>query len=93
MIVPVKGTGAMSIDLRGIADGDAITLVAEPENKFDPHAIRVEHDGRLVGYLAKELAARIRADDFEGTVAAVLPHPMTGVPSGLRISIERREQS
>lgn len=92
MIVPVKGTGAMNVDLRGIAEGDVIALVAEPTNKFDPHAIRVEHGGRLVGYLAKELAARIKASDFHGSIAYVLPHPETGVPAGLRISIERTER-
>src|SRR4029077_16092297 len=84
MIVPVKGVAAMS-------EGDALPLVAEPENQYDPHAIRVEHGGRRIGYLAKELAARITADAYEASVAYVLRYE--NVPAGLRILLNRREKS
>jgi HIRAN domain len=90
VIVPVKGVAAMNVDLRGIAEGDALGLVAEPENQHDPHAIRVEHGGRRIGYLAKELAARITADAYEASVAYVLRYE--NVPAGLRILLNRREQ-
>jgi hypothetical protein len=33
------------------------TLVREPSNSYDENAVRVESDGRLLGHLAKELAA------------------------------------
>jgi hypothetical protein len=87
MVIVVKGTGAMSIDLSGISEGDPVALVAEPKNPHDPHAIRIEHGGRLVGYVDRNLANRIVAEQYVGEVSAVLPHPETGVPAGLRVSI------
>lgn len=39
-------------ELEGVAQ-----LVPEPGNRFDRHAVRVEVDGKLVGYLPKEHAA------------------------------------
>ena len=36
-------------------------LVREPANPYDPNAVRVEADGRLLGYVAKEDAARFHA--------------------------------
>lgn len=91
MIIVAKGTGAMNVDLTGIAEGDPVALVAEPENPCDSHAIRLEHGGRLVGYVDRNLAARLVAGDYVGAVAQVLPHPVTGLPAGLRVSIERRD--
>ncbi|MCF6095420.1 HIRAN domain-containing protein [Thermovorax subterraneus] len=37
----------------------AVTLVREPNNKYDPNAIRVEVEGLHVGYIAKEFAAKL----------------------------------
>jgi hypothetical protein len=34
-------------------------LAVEPSNPHDPNAIRVEVDGRLVGYIAREVAAQL----------------------------------
>jgi hypothetical protein len=87
MIVPVKGVAAMQVDLTGIDEGDPLALVAEPENQYDSHAIRVEHDGRRIGYLDRNLAARITADTFRASVAAVLFYE--GEPKGLRIFLNR----
>ncbi len=39
------------------SDGDLVELLPEPKNKFDPDAIRVRRNGRLIGY--------IPADDCE----------------------------
>jgi len=36
------------------ADADDISLVPEPENKYDDHAVRVIYAGKHVGYLARE---------------------------------------
>ena len=87
MIVPVKGVAAMGIDLSDIGVGEVALLVPEPENSHDAHAIRVEVRGRLVGYLDRHLAARINAADYRATVGAVLPHPETGKPAGLRLDL------
>ena len=37
-------------------------LVPEPDNPKDPHAIRVDVDGRQVGYLSRDNAQRYRAE-------------------------------
>lgn len=47
-------------------DGPAQTehlaqLVAEPSNPYDRNAVRVEIDGRLVGYLPRQFAGRLSA--------------------------------
>lgn len=89
MILFVAGTAAMGIDLSGIAVGDPVSLVAEPDNQYDPHAIKVIHGGRHVGYLQRAFAATHRAKDYQATVSAVLPHPVTGKPAGLRLNVER----
>ena len=40
--------------------GEAVVLKREPSNRYDANAIRVERvDGAQIGYLPKELAARI----------------------------------
>lgn len=38
-----------------------VDLVREPENKFNPKAIRVEYSGRRIGYVDDE-----KVDEFEG---------------------------
>lgn len=38
-------------DLRGLAEGDSLRLTREPENKFDANAVRIDHDGKKLGYV------------------------------------------
>jgi hypothetical protein len=38
---------------RELHEGDALTLVREPDNMHDPHAIRVEWHGQKLGYLPR----------------------------------------
>lgn len=89
MIVPVAGVAAMGSDLTGIEIGDPAVLVAEPDNPYDSSAIAVWVRGRHVGYLQRELAARLArlAGDppANATVAQVLFHD--GRPSGLRLEL------
>lgn len=40
----------------GVEHDCIATLRAEPENPYDPDAVRVELDGRLVGYLSRGAA-------------------------------------
>jgi hypothetical protein len=92
----VKGVGAMGTNLAGIKEGDAVALVAEPSNPHDSHAIRVEapepgrNEGRLLGYVPRDVAKHMNAADYTASVALVLPHPETGQPAGLRIDIKQR---
>ena len=51
--------------------GDALTLVREPDNRFDPEAIRLEWNGRKIGYVPRqENAALARQLDAGNTVEA-----------------------
>jgi hypothetical protein len=37
-----------------LRQGDRLTLVREPDNEFDPNAIRVEWQGRKLGYVPRK---------------------------------------
>jgi hypothetical protein len=44
-------------DLSLLAVGSLLTLVREPENPYDPNAIRVEFNGKKLGYIPKVMTA------------------------------------
>lgn len=52
--------------IRMIGKTDIVQLVREPENKFDPNAIQVLHEGNKVGYLPAKLALEIASDMDNG---------------------------
>ena len=60
--VNVAGESHYQDALRAIAGAGEVRhetearLIREPENEYDPNAIRVEIDGRKVGYLPRDLA-------------------------------------
>ncbi len=39
--------------LEELQPGEPLTLVAEPDNPFDAHAIRIEAQGRKIGYVPR----------------------------------------
>ena len=39
--------------IKNLRRGDLISLIPEPENKYDPKAIRVESAGKILGYVQK----------------------------------------
>ena len=41
--------------------GEDLELVPEPDNKYDPNAIKIEYGGFLLGYVPKKLSAEISA--------------------------------
>jgi len=47
--------------------GDVLTLVREPENPYDPRAVRVEWRGRKLGYLPRRENAAVAAEMDRGT--------------------------
>lgn len=68
--VPPSIEGALD-HLRGL-DADArFTLEAEQNNPFDEHAVRVMHDGVLVGYVPKKASSEIRGLLDAGRVTGV----------------------
>lgn len=40
--------------LHGIAEGEDLTLICEPENPYDPTAVRIEWQGYHIGYVPKK---------------------------------------
>lgn len=60
-------------------EGDALALVREPDNPHDPRAVRVEWQGRQLGYLPRAenetvAAAMDRGERVEGRIAALVRH-------------------
>jgi hypothetical protein len=69
--IPVVAGLAYVEHVRRLASTFAVTLTAEPENRYFRHAIVVSVDGVKVGYVAPEIAANVY-----DTVAAA-PAPIT----------------
>lgn len=59
--------------------GDPLTLVREPHNIHDPHAVRVEWQGIQLGYLPRAeneavAAALDRGETLAARIGALVPH-------------------
>ena len=57
----IVGQKHLNLDpyLTGILPGTPVTLVREPTNRFDPNAVQVWIDGKVVGYIPKADAATL----------------------------------
>ena len=53
----VKGISHYQASAQACASGDTVTLVPDPDNRYHPQAVGVEHQGQLIGYLERALAA------------------------------------
>lgn len=59
-----------------LAIGSPLTLIREPENRFDPLAIRVEWNGQMIGYVPRaenEIAAGLldRGERLSASIASL----------------------
>lgn len=79
--------------LAALHPGDRLTLVREPANPHDPHAVRVTtRDGRTLGYLRAQLAGRIAPSMDAGAGYGAVVAAVTGGgdrPMGVNILLER----
>lgn len=92
LTVAVRGIQAGGYDISHCLDGDRVELVPEPMNEYDPHAIRVDAlTGETLGYVPADYAAAMDGREWSGTIAAVLSHPKTGAPAGLRLTLRRKD--
>jgi hypothetical protein len=68
-VVPVAGVSYRldALQHEGFAPGRRLSLVAEPDNEHDPHAIAIWDDGRTVqaGYVPAEVARGLRAEEWQ----------------------------
>lgn len=91
-IVPVAGVSFRQGALRSCVEGDFVTIAAVSDNPHDPQACTVtSSSGELLGFLPKNLAARLRLREGEcwtGVITSVL----RGDTWGLRLKITARRE-
>ncbi len=63
--------GAQAI-LDGLNEDDFLALEREPENRFDPFAVKVLNNGHHVGYLPRHIAPLIGKIMVDGRVKTVM---------------------
>ena len=80
-------------------DGQSLTLVAEPTNKYDKNAIMVmgshqDSDGKWheehVGYVPKKLAAKVKADELIVNLVTMFV-PFQGKSPGIRMDLWKKD--
>jgi hypothetical protein len=85
------GTSRQAIILREIFEDDPIALELEPDNPYDPNAVKVlSKFGNQIGYLGKDVAERLKIAlineiDIRVKASWVSGEKMKGV--GLRIEL------
>ena len=91
-VVPIAG---VSFRLEMLQDdafspGRPLTLVPEPENEHDPHAIGIWDEERRVqaGYVPAEVAAELEAVDWQAV--SLVEFTEAGGRSGLRVLLAPR---
>ncbi len=57
----IRGTSFRAVKFEDIKPGDRLELHREHDNTFDPNAVRVVHDGSMVGYIGRDLAVQLAA--------------------------------
>ena len=55
----VVGLGKNNRKFHHFKDGDNLTLIPEPQNTYDPNAIKVLVDNNFVGYVSKDNTKQI----------------------------------
>lgn len=79
---PLAGSQYYALDdvWTRIAVGDPLTLIREADNRHDRHAVRVEWQGRKLGYLPRAenrivATAMDAGDRLKGRVVGISNHP------------------
>ena len=79
MVMEVAGTRFQPTDLKNVAIGDPVTLAPEPDNAFDPNAIKISHLSGDLGYVPKPFCAALNQRISSGFVAGCI-HKLNGRP-------------
>jgi len=58
--------------INDLVEGEELNLVPEPDNKFDPNAIKIEYEGTMLGYVPKKLSAEIAAALETGSLCCMI---------------------
>ncbi|EKE68718.1 HIRAN domain-containing protein [Oceanibaculum indicum] len=57
--------------LRIVKQGDSVAIVPEPDNPYDPDAVRIITEWGMVGYIPREDSAEVAADIAAGRIAQI----------------------
>lgn len=86
-LVGMKHRGTLDLVANVLVDGEALLLIREPSNKFDPLAVQVWARGLHVGYIkatqARPLA--LAMDAMPGLVS----FPQAGLKAAFRVKPDR----
>lgn len=75
--------------IRNLHDGDPVTLIREPSNRFDPSAIKLMSRYGQIGYIARRVASDLAIDmDRGGTVSATIKDIRGDYPDPMGVWIE-----
>lgn len=75
-LVGMRFRGQLAVEaVNTIKTGDTIQLKREPDNKFDPNAIKVLLRNVFVAYVAKNAAGQIATHMDQGIDARNVDHP------------------
>lgn len=69
--------------LGDLHDGDGLVLEREPDNRYDPNAIKVYAEGEHIGYIGKDLAKDLAKRMDSGAVVEASIDEITGGEDGL----------
>lgn len=84
--VPVAGVSFRQSELRDVVEGDHLEVVATDENPHDAHAVEVRFEEKLLGFVPRALAERLR-ETGERRWTAVVSEVLRGETWGLRITV------
>ena len=71
--------------LAGLGENAEYDLVPEPDNQYDPHAVRVMHNGTHVGYVPRDLSEEVTALIREDRIVKAVRKPGSASGTGLHI--------
>lgn len=75
----IRGTTFRGFDWDIPCEGDKVHLVREPDNAYDPNAIKCVHSGAgFLGYVGRDLAAQLAPTIDQGATAAASILDITG---------------
>jgi len=68
----VKGESSYQDSIRRVAVlGKNVDLVPEANNPYDKNAVRIDVDGRTIGYIPREQAKEAKENEWKAIIAAI----------------------
>ena len=58
-IAGVQHHPGMKEVIKDLEVGNTLDLVKDPENKFDPNAVRIEHEGNMLGFVPMKFSSEV----------------------------------